>query len=221
MHLYLIRHGQSYVNLKEWKEGNKDVGLTNLGIQQAAALAAWVGKNIPTIHALYASTMSRARETAEMVSNIYDMNIFFNDRLREIGTNRYNHIPYQVDDLPQQYANYWSSEYPFASVTPSAEDGESWMHFRTRVGIFIEELVNKHREEVVMAVCHGGVVEAAFDHIFNIGPWRRCEVWDRNTGISHFEYVAHPNRETWRLHYHNRQEHLTGIEDKSEVLWGA
>lgn len=80
MHLYLIRHGQSYVNLKDWKEGNKDVGLTNLGIQQAAALAAWMAKNIPTVYILYASTMSRARETAEMLGNIYNLNIFFNVR---------------------------------------------------------------------------------------------------------------------------------------------
>jgi hypothetical protein len=41
MHLYLIRHGQSYINLKEWQEGNVDAGLTELGQRQANALAAW------------------------------------------------------------------------------------------------------------------------------------------------------------------------------------
>jgi probable phosphoglycerate mutase len=52
------------------------------------------------------------------------------------------------------------------------------------------------------------VIESAFDRIFDIGPWRRGEIWGHNTGVSHFEYVAHPRRETWRLHYHNRIDHL-------------
>ncbi|MCA9940350.1 MAG: histidine phosphatase family protein, partial [Anaerolineales bacterium] len=175
------------------------------------ALAAWMPTVIPAIDVLYASTMSRARETAEAVAQAYDCNIYFDDRLREIGNNRHDHTAWPNDDLPRQYADYWSSERPFSSVTPLVAHGETWMHFRTRIGLFVEELVLEHREEVVVAVCHGGVVEAVFDHIFNIGPWRRCEIWDRNTGISHFEYVAHPNRETWRLHFHNRQEHLAGI----------
>ncbi len=208
MHLYLIRHGQSYVNLSDWHEGNRDVGLTELGQSQAAALAAWITTAIPQVDVLFASTMSRARETAEAVANAYDINIYFDDRLREIGNNRRDHSAWPADELPRDYADYWSSEYPFSSVTPAVDQGESWMHFRTRVGQFIEELVVEHRTETIVAVCHGGVVEAAFDHIFNIGPWRRCEVWDRNTGVSHFEYVAHPNRETWRLHFHNWQVHL-------------
>ena len=66
------------------------------------------------------------------------------------------------------------------------------MHFRTRVGLFIEDLVECCRGNTIVAVCHGGVVEAAFDHIFNIGPWRRTEIWNTNTGITHFEYVELP-----------------------------
>ena len=54
----------------------------------------------------------------------------------------------------------------------------------------------------------GGVVDAVFDHVFNVGPWRRCEIWMHNTAISYFEYVAHPGRETWRLHFHSRVTHL-------------
>ena len=41
MHFYLIRHGQSYVNLSDWA-GHLDAGLTELGKRQAAALAAWL-----------------------------------------------------------------------------------------------------------------------------------------------------------------------------------
>lgn len=211
MHLYMIRHGQSHVNLAEWDSGNIDEGLTELGQMQAAALADWLPKHIPDVNAIYASTMRRALETAEPLAKNYDMPLRYDDRLREIGNNRWDHSAWPNDDLPRDYADYWASERPFSTVTPFIEDGESFIHFRTRVGLFIEELVEQHREEVVVAVCHGGVIEATFDHIFNVGPWRRCEIWNHNTGASYFEYVEHPRRETWRLHYNNRTCHLLGL----------
>lgn len=208
MHLYFIRHGQSHMNLKDWTAGNVDAGLTKLGQQQAAVLGRWLPAAIPHIDALYCSTMLRARETvAQVVQGYPDVEIHFDDRLREIGNNRLDHTPWPNDALPSDFAEYWASERPFAPVANVAS-GETLMHFRTRVGIFIEELVERHRGEVVVVVCHGGVVEAGFDHIYNIGPWRRCEVWDHNTGITYFEYVEHPRREPWRLHYHNRIDHL-------------
>lgn len=208
MHLYVIRHGQSHVNLAEWESGNTDEGLTELGQRQAAALGRWLPGHVPEIDALYTSTMRRALETAEHVAKAYDMTPRYEDRLREIGNNRWDHSAWPNDELPREYADYWSSERPFSTVTPLTEGGETFIHFRTRVGIFLEELVEEHREQTVIAVCHGGVIEATFDHIFNIGPWRRCEIWNHNTGVTYFEYVGHPRRETWRLHYNNRTEHL-------------
>lgn len=227
MQLYFIRHGQSYINLKDWENGNADEGLTDLGRRQAEALAAWLPNELLYVDALYASTMRRASETAQILASACDCHIHYDDRLREIGNNRLDHQPWPNDALPQEYAEYWASERPFSSTTPALEGGESFMHFRTRVGIFVEELVQRHRErvqaqaeldvadlldhprgEIIVIVCHGGVIESAFDHIFNVGPWRRCEIWAHNTGVSHFEYVAHPRRETWRLHYHNRIDHL-------------
>jgi probable phosphoglycerate mutase len=144
------------------------------------------------------------------------MPIVFDDRLREIGNNRVDHSPWPNDDLPLHFADYWSSERPFAPVTPEVNGGETMMHFRTRVGLFIEEMVQRHANETIIAVCHGGVVDMTFDHVFNVGAFRRCEVWDFNTGLSCFEHVAHPQRETWRLHFHNRIDHLRGLEPPAE-----
>ena len=211
MDLYLIRHGESFVNLKDWDRGNTDAGLTTLGQRQANALASWLPNKLPKIDALYASTMKRALETAAPVADNYEMEIIRDDRLREVGNNRLDHQPWPSDDLPE-YGSFWGSERPFESITPERPAGESLMHFRVRIGSFIEEIISRHRDEVVPAVCHGGVIELAFDHMFNIGPFRRCEVWCKNTGICYFEYVEHPLRESWRLHFHSRVEHLAALE---------
>ncbi len=213
MHLYLIRHGQSYVNLRDWPNGNTDEGLTDLGKAQVARLAAWLPAHVPQVDVIYASTMRRTRETVAAVAEVYDLPIRFDDRLREIGNNRLDHTPWPNDALPRDFADYWASARPFAPLALDVEAGETFMHFRTRVGLAIEEMVTDHFQQTVLIVAHGGVVEAAFDHIFNIGPWRRCEVWDHNTAITYFEYVALAGRETWRLHFHNRTEHLIDLDD--------
>ena len=207
MHLYMIRHGQSYVNLRDWEGGNVDAGLTELGQAQAAALAKWLPGELAKIDVLYCSTMKRAQETAAPLLKAYGMKSQLDDRLREIGNNRFDHTPWPSDDLPE-YGQMWGSERPFHSITPDREGGESLMHFKVRVGNFIEDLIEKHRDQTVVVVCHGGVIETVYDHLFNIGPWRRCEVWSKNTSIARFEYVEHPNRELWRLHYHGRIEHF-------------
>lgn len=221
MHLYLIRHGQSYVNLKDWQGGNTDEGLTELGQRQVAALAAWLPQGVPHIDALYVSTMRRAQETAKPISALYAVKPHFDERLREIGNNRRDHSAFPSDGLPQQFADYWASERPFSTIAPAMENGETFMHFRARVGLLIEELLQEYPGKTVMLVCHGGVIEAAFDHIYNVGPWRRCEVWTHNTAVSYFEYVAHPRREAWRLHFHNRVDHLTSIEGPSVAAQAA
>lgn len=214
MHLYMIRHGQSHVNLPEWKGGNRDESLTEKGQQQAAALAEWLPAHLHSIDALYASTMQRARETAVPLAAAYNKEITFDDRLREIGNNRFDHTPWPSDDLPE-YGDFWGSERPFSSITPGYDEGESLMHFRIRLGMFMEEMIVRHRDETVVAVCHGGVIELAFDHLFNVGPRRSCEVWTHNTGITRFEYVEHPRRESWRIRYHSRIDHLAELRE----LW--
>ena len=212
MQLYVMRHGQSYVNLKDWANGNTDEGLTELGQAQAARLGSWLPTHVAAFDAIYASTMRRARETVAAIAGAYDVEIQFDDRLREIGNNRTDHSPWPNDALPKDYADYWASARPFSPLMLNEELAESYMHFRTRIGIFVEELIGHHSGQTVAVVAHGGVVDAAFDHIFNIGPWRRCEVWDHNTAVTHFEHVDIAGRETWRLHYHNRVEHLIGLE---------
>ncbi|MCB0063223.1 MAG: histidine phosphatase family protein [Caldilineaceae bacterium] len=213
MHLYLIRHGQSHANLPEWDGYNRDESLTDLGLKQAAALEAWLPDHLPAPDALYASTMQRARQTAEHVARAFGSEIIFDDRLRELGNNRFDHTIWPAEEPPNRYAQgYWATERPFAPIVQPGEFSETYMHFRTRVGLFLEEMTDKHKEQRVIAVCHGGVIDAVFDHVFNVGPWRRCEIWTHNTGITHFEHVDLPGREVWRLHGHDRADHLVALE---------
>lgn len=209
MHLYLIRHGESFVNLPGWTDFSRDYGLTERGQAQASALRDWLPGRVPKPDVLYASTMQRAQETAEYVAAAYDnMRVMFDHRWREIGNNRLDHTPLPADGLAR-YGDFWATERPFSNVTPSVDAGESLMHFRARIGMALDDLILSHKKERVVVVCHGFVIDTVFDLAFNIGAFRRCEVWSRNTGITHFEYVEHPGREHWRLYRQNWTEHLS------------
>lgn len=211
MHLYLIRHGQSFVNLEDWDQGYQDAGLTELGERQAAALAEWFPKIVPSPDILYCSTLARTRETVAPLAAVYGQEVIYDDRIREIGNNSHDHVPYPSEGLPHRFADFWSSERPFAPVTDVVENAEAMIHFRARIGIFIEEVAHYHADKTVVVVCHGGVIDVIFDHVFDTGMWRRCEVWTKNTGVTHIEYVNHPNREAWRLHFHNNITHLSEL----------
>ena len=71
MRLYVIRHGQSHVNVGDWATlDSMDAGLTEKGHQQAVALRDWLKENGRTCDALYASTMLRTQETARYVKQV-------------------------------------------------------------------------------------------------------------------------------------------------------
>lgn len=216
MHFYLIRHGQSYVNLPDWDGKNLDERLTPLGQQQAEAVGQWVSQHIQAAH-LYCSTLQRTRETAQAVSRYTGLAIVFDNRIREVGTNGPDGAALPTERLERYMDNLWGSLQPYDSIT---RYGENWMQFRSRVGGFIEERLRAFAEENdpessptnadqgLLVVCHGGVIEAFFEYVFAKGPWSVVTVTSYNTSITHLEYRPIPNRPSWRLHYSNRVEHL-------------
>ena len=152
--------------------------------------------------------MRRARETAQFVADAYGCNILGDDRLREIGNNRSDHTPLPDDGLPQQYSGLSAFQHPVSPVATDVENSETFMHFRIRVALFIEDMLTRHQDETVLAVCHGGIVNAVVDHIFNIGSYRRCDIRGEYTGVTCFKYIGNPEREPWRLYYLGRVDHL-------------
>lgn len=211
MHLYLIRHGESLTNLPDIADhgGIYDLGLTERGHAQAAAVAAWLPANILKPDVLYCSTLVRTRETIRPISARLDLSPQFDDRIREIGNNLPNGQPVNGEE-ELSYTDYWASGRPFSSSTSSI-NGETLLHFRTRIGLFLQDVIERHAAQTVVVVCHGFVIDTFMDTAYNVGPFRNCEVWSSNTGITHLEHIQHPGRERWRLHYLNRIEHLQGV----------
>jgi len=214
VHLLLIRHGQSFVNLEDWTGGFVDTGLTDLGKNQARSLAGWIAENVQ-IDALYTSTMARTLETAAFLTKTTGLVAQPDDRLREFGNCYANGAAVPPESMPIEYADFWGTERPHSRINT---DGESWMLFRVRVGSFLDDLLVRHArtepQQTIAVVCHGGVIDATFDYVFNVGPQRRVEIWTHNTGIVHWEYCPDSGREPWRLHAHDLVHHFMNCDEE-------
>ena len=220
MHIYLVRHGQSHVNLADLTASHRDEPLTDVGQAQAAAVAQYLAESL-TIDRLYASTVQRAAQTARMIAASVGLEVCWDDRLREVGTNAPDGSPIPGAELQPYLPQIWGTLRPYEPVTVG---GESWMQVRARVGSFIESLIPmpprgmsrttpvpdepSAGEDVVVVVCHAGVIEAFFEYVFERGPWSVVAVETSNTGLTHLEYSPEPYRPDWHLHFHNRIVHL-------------
>lgn len=216
VHLYLMRHGQSHVNLTDLTTTHRDEPLTDIGRAQAQAAAPYIAETIEPTQ-IYASTVARAAETAAIVSQACEVPVQPDDRLREIGTAHPDGSPVAEKDLVPYVPDMWGTLRPYEPVT---DGGESWMQFRSRVGSFIEHLVpakdrfgdrevaEELENERVLIVCHAGVIEAIFEYVFEKGPWSVVAIHTQNTGLSHLQYRPLPFLPDWWLHFHNRITHL-------------
>ena len=213
MHLYFIRHGESFVNRDDWETlPSMDAGLTEKGHQQTARLRDWLRDHDTKADVLYSSTMRRTRETAAYVTEALGLTPIYDNRLREIGNNHASGLPVDEDKLPRKFHPKWSGSAPFTSSTLDTENGESWMHLRVRLAQFVDEVVERHPDQRVYVVAHGGVIAAVFDNMFNVGPYRRCGAYNINTSWTLFDYQPNITEKPWMLRHHNRIDHLIGTE---------
>ena len=187
--VYLIRHGESVPNVQPIIGGMRgDTGLTERGHRQAFLLEQRLADSGPAVDILYASTLPRARITAEYVSRALKLEPIFDDIWQELRPGEADGL--SLAEWERRYGRLeWGFGDPFRPFSPG---GESWADFLVRVGGALSRLTRAHLGQVVAVVCHGGVLEASFMHAFGLGPTASSGVRfaPRNTSITHWRYHA-------------------------------
>ncbi len=208
--LYLIRHGESVANVEPIIGGMRgDAGLTDRGRQQAGLLEQRLRRQQLRADRLYASTLPRALETGEYVARALQVPMQRDDDLQELRPGDADGL--SVDQWRAQYGGPDTSlaTDPFRAFSPG---GESWAGFLVRAGGALARLVDRHEDETVVAVCHGGVLEAAFYLAFGLGgTGNRVAFAPLNTSITHWRHQrGSGGRSEWTLVTFNDAGHLTG-----------
>jgi len=127
--LYLIRHGEAYTNIEPVIGGMQgDRGLTERGSAQAAALARRLSSGEIAADVLYASTLPRARATAEHVAAALKLPIVWDDELHELRPGESDGM--RLEDARAKYSGF--ATFLIEPFTPLAPGGDSWGSFQAR-----------------------------------------------------------------------------------------
>src|SRR2546423_7111092 len=133
--LLLIRHGETDWNAEHRWQGHADVPLNERGREQAKALAEELAPE--GVDAIYASDLSRARDTAEIVGERLGVPVVLDPDLREIDVgSREGLTGDEVGDRP------W--------------DGEAHETHGERILRALRTIAERHPGQRVAVVSHGG-----------------------------------------------------------------
>lgn len=162
MILYLVRHGESLYNAERRIQGQTDIGLSPLGHQQAAALAAAFAE-LP-IDAIYASPLRRAMETAAPIAAALKLPVQTDDRLKEIHAGIFQGLLWdEIEQQAPEEARLWRQQDP-DFVIPGGESRRALMHR----GQAVLEAIREAGQPQVVVVAHGGVLTAGLKGLLGV-----------------------------------------------------
>lgn len=180
--IILVRHGETEWNAARRLQGQTDIALNERGRAQAAALAPMIADLAPDV--ALTSDLSRAAETARLMGIAAD----HDPRLREQNLGAWEGMA--IEDVKragaQDYLDWRAGLF-------SPEGGDVWAEFRARIGLVMEEALDRARHTALL-VCHGGVTRAALDAALGIPPsmfvpvgpgslsviaWQRTGAWQK------------------------------------------
>ncbi len=215
--LYLIRHGEAVVNVTPIVGGMRgDTGLTEQGIRQATSLRnrlAATGEIAADV--LIASTLPRARQTAEIIAPALGLPITFDDEFQEMRVGEADGMSNR--EAWQKFGLPVIDDDPFHQIAPG---GENWAQFMLRVGMAYNRIIHQHRDKTIVVVCHGGVIDGSFVYFFDMGSFTPpvAGLYTYNTSITHWREYVREDRSRWRLMLYNDTFHLRDIGGVSESL---
>ncbi len=201
-HIVLLRHAQSVGNAAGYYQGQSDFPLNDTGIHQAQMLARrWSAEKV-AFDEIISSTLSRARQTAEIVAEALNAGLTLNPDWME--RNNGHLAGMRPDQIAEQHPRpafihpYW----------PIGETGESQWELYLRAGRAVQDLLNRPPGRYLV-VSHGGILNLAMYTILGIVPQANLQgprFRFRNTAFATLEY--NPERHIWSLIGLNDRRHL-------------
>ena len=159
MELLFIRHA---LPLRvEGFEGPADPELSEAGHHQARYLAEYLA--FERIHAIYASPLRRAVQTAEPVAAKQSIEVAISEGIAEYDREASEYIP--IEQLKAEGLPGWQDVLKGEVHRAVGVDPDE---FRSGAVEAVEQIINAHPGEKVAAVCHGGVINAYMTHILGI-----------------------------------------------------
>ena len=200
--LLLIRHGKTVSNEQGRWQGHTDGQLNATGRSQAALLAG----GLPSVDVLYASSLSRAVDTAGAIAQGRDLSVNVDDDLKEIGFGAWEGMT--REEIAERFPNEWTTFHNGRDVVRGG-DGETFEGVRKRMNAALGGIVRRHPGETVGVVSHGGATRAYVTEVLGIDYERRNRLGLLgNTAYARMAFTERgPGLVSWNLapHLNNSQ----------------
>jgi len=156
----VVRHGETAWNAVSRIQGHLDSPLNEEGMAQALLLAERLAPE-PFDH-FYASDLGRALQTAQPLADRTGRQPIAEAQLRErrLGVFQGLTPPECQQAYPDDYRRFHERDPDHAMP-----GGESIRELNGRVAALFEALANRHPGACVVAVTHGGVLDALYRHV--------------------------------------------------------
>jgi probable phosphoglycerate mutase len=151
--MLLVRHGATPRTAEDRFSGDAGVELSDEGRAQVRALAERLAP--AAIQAVYASPLSRTRETAEILAHRHRLPVALRDGLREIGHGHWEGLTRcEVEaQFAEEYTNWEADPLSYAP-----EGGESGISVLARALPVMREIVVSHPSDTVLVVSHKATI---------------------------------------------------------------
>jgi len=137
--------------------------LTPLGIKQAELLADYL-QNME-ISKIYSSDLGRAIDTAKTISKNLNLPTEEVAELREIKLGEWEGKKADEIISKDQDLYYHWFRYPSQTIIPQAE---SISKFSERIIPAFYQIINKHKDEIIAIVSHGGAIITFLAHLLKV-----------------------------------------------------
>jgi 2,3-bisphosphoglycerate-dependent phosphoglycerate mutase len=192
-HVTLLRHAQSEGNARGILQGQSDFPLSEIGIQQAEALAHRWKKEHQHFDCIISSPLSRAQQTAEIIAAALGAPLELDDNWMERNNG-------QIAGLRPEEVDERGLRPPFVHLyQPIGLDGESQWELFLRAGSAVQDLLHRPPGKYLV-VSHGGILNLAMYVILGIVPQANFQgprFRFRNAAFASLEYD--PSRHVWSL----------------------
>lgn len=155
MRLILARHGETVWNRESRIMGQSDIELTERGREQAARLGAALKDE--ELAALYSSSLTRTRETANEIARFHNLEVIPDDGLMELDAGDLDGLT--VAEMMSRHGEFlkkWASGAPSLRVP----GGESMADLQGRAWASVKRVVNLHVDGTVVVVSHSLAIQS-------------------------------------------------------------
>jgi broad specificity phosphatase PhoE len=198
--MHLVRHGRSVWNAAGRIQGQIDIELDEIGLQQAQRMAGRLEGE--PIAAIYSSPLLRARSTAEVIAVRFNLPVTPDTRLMEYDFGVISGMTWdEVTENHPELANRWLED-PWA-VPVAGSEGR--VNFAARVMSAMQDICAQHPAEHVAVVAHGGTFGVYLTAMLGLDLNRRHPFHFGNTSLS----LVEMREGVFHIHSLNSMCHLS------------